>query len=302
MLRSSLALALVVTLTRPAAAYLMYGNHRLDHALWPDHEPKLVVAGEIRKLDLKKWPENVLDGPGRDVTVHFKIESVILGPKNRQGQTLTLPATAFIWPDDLVPLREGTHCILVLRESSVARQEASSITAVVPGRKRQYQPAADSIAARQTLAEELLAQLAAEKSPRRQRALLVQLAPVLKKEQAKAIEEFAQSKEAWVRRAALACLIYAAEDPKHLKIAAQDVQDFFQEFKGKQFISDLGEPETRYAPTALLFDHYFFLEPRSWKWGSRWTEEEADKHLRILRAMLQFGIIDAAARKILEGK
>jgi len=31
-------------------------------------------------------------------------------------------------------------------------------------------------------------------------------------------------------------------------------------------------------------EYYFFLESRSWKWGSRWSEEEAAKRLRIWQA------------------
>jgi hypothetical protein len=39
-------------------------------------------------------------------------------------------------------------------------------------------------------------------------------------------------------------------------------------------------------PKTLLLEHYFFLEKRTWTWGTRWDEQEAEKHLRILKEML----------------
>jgi hypothetical protein len=54
-----------------------------------------------------------------------------------------------------------------------------------------------------------------------------------------------------------------------------------------------------FAPYPYSFNHYFFLENRSWTFGSRWDEKEAEKHLRILNTMLKLNIIDKKVAKIL---
>ncbi|MCH8333657.1 hypothetical protein IIC65_06965 [Candidatus Sumerlaeota bacterium] len=76
-------------------------------------------------------------------------------------------------------------------------------------------------------------------------------------------------------------------------MGAEDVQRFLTTANGSDLI------EGGYIPYPNFFDHYFFLEKRSWTWGSRWSEDEADKHLRILNAMFGTGIISDEVKKML---
>jgi hypothetical protein len=165
---------------------------------------------------------------------------------------------------------------------------------LVPARKQPYGQVKGVLEARQVLAAEILAQLKTEKWEVRQRDLLLQVAPVLKKQHAGDVERFLQTKELWVKRAALAALVYATENPKYLTLAAEDVQKFFEETKANALIADLGWHEKNYAPEPLFFKHYFFLDRYDW------STEERDKNLRILRGMLQLGIIRDAVRQQLE--
>jgi hypothetical protein len=274
-------IGIILALPGSAPARIFKQNCRLDHALWPGHDPKLVVAGKI--------------DPGDEVgMIRFQVSGVILGEESYQGKTLKIPVNSFIWPKTLVPCRNGTACILVLR----LWDGRYYLYTVVPGRDREYPRATDTKDARAVLAEELLVQLKAEKSVARQRALLLQLAPILAKDKAEAVEGFLKSADAWVRRSALAALVYATEAPTFLEAIAKDVQDYFAQTKGAERVEGL-EPGVRTSPKTLLLQHYFFLERRTWTWGTRWDEEEAEKHLRILKGMLGQKVIEEWVQKLL---
>jgi hypothetical protein len=288
MSRILLAVALFLAVPCAAPAELYTTNSRLDHALWPEHDQKLVIAGEI----------GAIDGDG---AFEFRIAGVILGADSFKGQTLKVPARSFLWPQALTPFEKGASCILVLRPWAEGQTVRYSICTVVPGRKRDYRKATGTVDARAALAEELLGQLKEEKSERRQRVLLLQLAPVLGKDKTDVVDGFVKSADPWVRRSALAALIYATEDPKYLEAAARDVQDYMTKTKETEWVASL-EPGVKTPPRTLLLEHYFFLEPRTWTFGSRWDEKEADKHLRIWNGMLKTKVIDDDVRKRLVEK
>jgi hypothetical protein len=266
-----------------ASAKVSASNMRLDHALWPVHDPKVVVAGEISPGD-------------KDEELRFRVEGVILGAESYKGQSLRIPVGSFLWPRTLVPREKGGFCILVLRPWNRNNGYEWYLYAVVPGRKKDYPRARDTLAARAVLAEELLAQLKAEKSAARQRVLLLQLAPILAKDKAEAVEGFLKSSDAWVRRSALAALVYATEQPKYLELMAKDVQAYFVQTKEKEWVDGL-EGGVRMHPKTLLLEHYFFLRNRTWTWGTQWDEQEAEKHLHILDGMLKKGLIEDWVRK-----
>jgi hypothetical protein len=281
MIHRLVGVAIVLALPGVASARIYSLNCRLDHALWPAHDPKLVVAGKI--------------GPADDEgMIRFQVSGVILGEESYLRKALKIPVDSFIWPETLVCCRKGTTCILVLR----LWDGKYYLYTVVPGRDREYRRAAGTKDARAVLAEELLAQLKEEKSAARQRALLLQLAPVLAKDKAGAVEGFLKSEDPWVRRSALAALVYATEAPAFVEGLAKDVQDYFTQTKGAEWVEGL-EPGVRMRPKSLLLEHYFFLERHTWTWGTRWDEEEAEKHLRILKGMLGNKVIEERVKKLL---
>jgi hypothetical protein len=279
---------LVTTFSSPAAADIWGFHPRLDHALWPDHDQKLVLAGEIFSVTSKR-------------EFRFRVAGVILGADSYRGRILTI-GTSVIWPETLTPFQKGTFCILLVRPSKGMLSEEYHLSAVVPGQVRDYPRAADCVEARAVLADELLAQLKAEKSVKRQRAMLLQLAPILVKDKAESVEGFLSSADPWVRRSALVALVYATEDSRFLEAAAKDVQTYFSETKEIEQVESFERGGRQVSPQSLLLEHYFFLAPRSWTWGSMWNEKEAEKHLRILDGMLKFKILDEGSQKRLLGK
>jgi hypothetical protein len=281
--RLILSAILVTTICSPATAEIWGFHPRIDHALWPDHDQKLVVAGEIVAVTSKR-------------EFRFQVADVILGADSYRGRTLTI-RTSVIWPEALTPFQKGTSCLLLIRPSKGRLIEEYHFSAVVPGQVQDYPAAADSLEARTVLADELLAQLMIEKSEKRQRALLLQLAPILSKDKAESVEGFLSSADPWVRRSALVALVYSTEDPRFLEAAAKDVQAYFDETKEVEEVESLKMGGWRVSPQSLLLEHYFFLARRSWTWGSMWNEMEAEKHLRIVDGMLKLKIFDEATRK-----
>jgi hypothetical protein len=253
-----------------AIADISHKSRRLDHALYPLHPPKLVIAGEIKEVKEGPYP--------RDRELSFEIERVILGDQSMAHTEVIVPISAFEWPEVLVPRSSGTYCILVLDTHRF-------LYSVVPSSRGRPRTAADQADALYVLEEELLQALGSETSPRRQSAILLQLAPILRSDNIATVIPFVEAEDPWVRRAALAALIYAAEQPNYIRLAAEDLKNLFAD-KSSTF--------------EKFIEYYFFLESRSWRWGSRWNEEEAAKHIRIWKAMLRTGEIPSGIAKAIE--
>jgi hypothetical protein len=253
-----------------AFADISYKSFRLDHALYHSHPPKLVIAGEIKQIK-KTGPYT------REKELSFEVERVILGDQSLAHTEVFVQIGAFEWPEVLATLSVGAYCILVL--------DNRFLYSVVPSSRGRTRTATDQADALHVLEEELLHALESETSPNRQIAILLQLAPILHSENTAAVIPFVKVSDPWIRRAALAALIYATEQPDYIRLAAEDLKDFSAD-KSSNF--------------EKLIEYYFFLESRSWRWGSRWDEEEAARHIRIWKAMLQTGEIPDEIAKAIE--
>ena len=277
-----LSLCLLVNVS-PFAG-ISYRNQRLDHALYPKHPPKLVVAGEIREIKGRLYEDRELS---------FAIEEVVLGDPALAHTSITVPTAAFDWPEDLVHHAVGSFCVLVLN--------GKMLEAVAPAAKGNCRFAADQIGALRILEEGIINVLRSETLANRQRAMLLQLAPILRRENVSSVTPFLKAEDMWVRRAALAALIYATEDGEYVRLAAADIKGFFDD----ESITGCWERQKRLLikcePAGRFIENYFFLESRSWRWGSRWDDEEAGKHLRIWRAILSTGEITDESAKLIEG-
>ena len=64
--RVLIVIAVILAVPGLASAKIYTSNSRLDHALWPEHDPKLVVVGEIHPSD-------------KDGELRFRVHGVILG-------------------------------------------------------------------------------------------------------------------------------------------------------------------------------------------------------------------------------
>lgn len=283
-----LCIAIILAMPAVACARIFAMNQPIDHALSPEQTSvTLVVAGKLDQFD-------------DDGAVFFKVDDIILGSSSYQGQTLKISCASFLWPSILVPLKTGTFCILIIRPSTEKQEETFSLYTVVPARARSYARCTDKIEARAVIVDELLAQLETEKVEARQRLLLLQIAPILTPNGVALVERFLTSNNPWIRRSALAAVVYATEKPVILKAAATDVQDFFVQTKNMESIDAL-EGTIWTNPKALLLEHYFFLDRSTWKFGTRWSESDAEKHLRILNGMLQQNVIeDWVSKRLLD--
>jgi hypothetical protein len=271
---------------------LLTVNQRLDHALYAGHEPKLVVAGRIVEVTTteREWRPRVS-------RIVLEIERVVQGPPSEEGRRLAVDLHSFDWPSALVRPEAGTDCALVLR-----REHGDQLYTVVPVDGAAAVPhARDGEHTMRILTREILSVLAKETSPARQRLLILQVAPILRADEAHGLDAYLKSGDPWLRRAALAALTYATGSEPYLRLAAEDVQRFFST-TGEDDLIDGIEPGVRYAAYPFLFEHYFFLEPRSRRFGSRWDEGEAARNDRLLRALAREGLWTAeVVRKVSGG-
>jgi len=279
------AICLLVNVS--AFAEISYWNQRLDHALYPQHSTKLVVAGEIKEIKGQMY---------RDRKLSFYVEEVILGDLALANTSITVPTAAFDWPEDLVRHAVGTFCILVLDGVPVEK----TIVSVVPAAKGNSRIAKDQAEAVRILEEEIINALRSEKSENRQRAMLLQLASILHEENISSVIPFLKAEDQWVRRAALAALIYATEGDEYVRQAAADIKGLFADKSVAECLRQQNGLSFVCKPIDKFMENYFFLESRSWSWGSRWNEEEADKHLRIWKAILSTGEITDESAKLIE--
>jgi hypothetical protein len=94
-------------------------------------------------------------------------------------------------------------------------------------------------------------------------------------------------------------LIYATEQPDYIWLAASDIKSFFAEECPTKCLK-----QTRLSlacePAVRFMENYFFLQNRSWRWGSRWNEEEAAKNIRIWEAILSTREVSAEVVSLIE--
>lgn len=256
-------------------ADISYGNWRLDHALYPQHQPKQVIAGEIKEIKMGQFRQ--------DRELSFEVERVILGNPGLAHTRISVPTGSFDWPEALVPHKIGGFCILVL--------DRDLLYTVVPSSKGRTRTAVDQVDAIHVLEEEILSALKSETSPKRQIAILLQLAPILRQENISAVIPLIDASDPWVKRAALAALVYATEQSNYIGLRASDIRSFFAEESPLSLDSE---------PARRFMENYFFLQNRSWKWGSRWNEEEAAKNFRIWKAILSTREVSSKVAAIIE--
>jgi hypothetical protein len=100
----------------------------------------------------------------------------------------------------------------------------------------------------------------------------------LEKSESEALIPFLKSDDPWLRRAALAGLVFATKEMNYLSMAHQDIERFIKTTDASSTINDLDYGRA-YAPYPLLFSHYFFL-------AVGWSREEdaaAPAYLALFR-------------------
>lgn len=280
------ALLAALACATPARAFIQSGNQRLDHALWPEHAQKWIVAGTLGEIR-RHAPGGMLPP---EIEFDFAAETVLLGAPAAPGTTLVVPVSHFIWPTNLVAFETGARAILVFSRETFVDPPGLGLCTVLPGGETPPPAARDGAEALRILEDQLLAALRTAATPARRQSLLLQLAPILSAARAAEIEPFLASDDLATRRAALTGLVYATEQEAYLRQLADDLRHAPADDPTYR----RGDPRYDAVPV------YFFLEPRSWRRGSRWNGPEADKHLRILRALFATGLLDRPRQDALD--
>ncbi|MBI5817931.1 MAG: hypothetical protein HZA88_03010 [Verrucomicrobia bacterium] len=243
---------------RSASAFIVVGNMDINDAL---HWKSLAVAGRVVERDMRR-KHDAEQVPSR---ITFEIESVIFGPATLKGSRIEVFSSGFFWPEVLVPLKDGAFCILLFPDRYHPSPSSSNYVmgSVVPAHQRVFSPVQTPNEAIRVLAHEILDELADEKSENRQRHLIMQLGPILSVEDVRRVSPFLESKNIWVKRAALAAVLYATGDKSYMQMAADDIGGFLKGTLPTDQLSFNMEPwgssgtERAYRQ---LFRHYFFFE------------------------------------------
>lgn len=266
-----------------AGAWLSYSNSRIDHALYDSHDPKLVVSGRISAIISQDSAAliNYMDGPTGPESIEFTVEHVIMGKSIYKDMRLEIPILSFNWPDELVKLEKGQYCTVIVKVNGNKLADCT-IEVVVPYNENHFQSfpknelevATNSIT-RKFFEGQLLAELSTEKNVKRQQALLEQIGPITSAENESKIAQFLNSENEWVKRAALASLVFSTQKKAYVNELALDINMFFSKYTSNEKMIGGTLEYSNYSAWYLYYRFVFFLDPGQRKWGSRWDENEA---------------------------
>ncbi|HEY3321235.1 MAG TPA: HEAT repeat domain-containing protein [Planctomycetota bacterium] len=287
----SVVLLLSAFLPTPSSAGIIRLNADLDRVL---NSPDLfqvfvakIVSGKVRS----DFMSQILD-------VNVSVSSVVYGPGLTAGQEVAF-RDAFAWPDNLVPLAAGQRCLILTEKWQ--NEKEPRIATVVPVCNERVEAVKSPVNVRPLLVKELLSGLKSETSPVRQRLLIRQVTRILPREEAPLLLPYLESKDEWVRRAALAGLVIVGREEKYSNLAADDLRQFFKSHSKDTFIPAFSDFEKRggdYAPYPLLFDYYYYLHsnpcPRS-------EEPELVKFLLPLYRAVAEDLKDSPDDRLLHG-
>jgi hypothetical protein len=185
-------------------------------------------------------------------------------------------------PEDLLPKKPGQKVLLIL-QSDFSEPGDQYLMTVLPRAQDHLAVVTDENEALRLVESELLGQLTPDQPDRRLTALIQALLPVLTPPNTGKLRPFLSHPSATVRRAALGAMMSAAPDAETAQLIGEDLQSFFS--RGVE------------SPEAL-FPSYPFLDPRSRRWGSRWSEEEAEAFDRIFELISSHSHLSPAALKL----
>ncbi len=264
-------LVLLSTSSSLAYFYVVVGVQRLGPAL----RASRVVYGKIDHVfkPIQAFLPAMDDGPGPEITATFHVEKVLMDRRqlNRnysskhfiasepREEKITYHPQLEDWPNDLVPVCEGQHCILVCGPAGEVRTAIPASSGLVA------ETGGDVTKTRRILAAEISTQLSAQKESNKQCKLIAQFSEIAEPQEAiKTLNPVLQSRDAWSRRTALAGLAYATGETNYVNLAAEDVRSWLRMNNGFN------------GPDGYKFlQCYFYLTPD-------YYEEESLKLTRLL--------------------
>jgi hypothetical protein len=250
-----LAAVLVLGQTMPAQGRIFSENGRLDREL---RKSKLIVVAGVITPTPNVEEKLVLDGGG--VSATLRVSHVLLGDPKLKGEDIVFQDQSFMWPHELVKYDPGAYCIVFLGRSDQPEKAKNPfwIRCVAPAADRDLPKTKDVDELRSLLVKQIVKEIKATKLPNRQRHLILQVASIMNAEESKDLLPFLDSKEDWLKRAALASLTYITREEKYIKLATKDVDEFLKNVNPDVGFKGL-EEGVSIAPYPLFFLHYFFL-------------------------------------------
>ena len=266
-------IALVLLTAVPVGA-LVGSNQAVHHALDPRSGHNSLLAATIVDVVLQTdyFP------PEESLTID--VDQVLLD-RGWDGPRLSVIETSHLdWPEDLLPKKPGQKVLLVL-QANFPEQGDQYLFTVLPRAHDNLAVVTDENEALRLIESELLGQLTPDQSDRRLTALIQALLPVLTPPNVGKLRPFLSHPSATVRRAALGATMNAVPDAETAELIGADLQSFFGSLDPQE-----------------LFQSYPYLDPRARRWGSRWSEEEAEAFDRIFELISSHSRLSPAALKL----
>jgi len=241
-----MALILICAVTFSAHGYIIVKRPRLD-ALFDAQELELILVAKITSIT-NPSPSD-FQGP---MTFSISVQEVVYGNAALKGRELRRQES-FEWPVNLLPLEKDRVCIFLFDKHGLAN--------VIPLHNAEVGRAETPAEAKPLMLKELLDELKAEKMALRQRLLLLMAYPIMSAKDAAVLEPYLDSKDEWLRRAALVALMELTHDEKYIAMAADDIRNYLRTHRENQRFADYQswEKGSDYHPYYAFFEYYPML-------------------------------------------
>lgn len=238
----------------------------------------LVAKGEI--IAIPPVPPGVNDV---QETFDFKVSAVIYGDESHAGKTIKFDEVIVDWPDTLVPFEVGCSVILVLHPvpheakrvpGTIAPPRTNNafyIDGVLPTSRVTDEQSRDRAGLVATLKRHLTPILTKETEPERLREAILLLSGIADASDVGTLAPLADHKDEWVARAALAAMVRASPEGKHMDRAIDDMQQVLRKTPADHSTErTYGSRSAEWRTLGLLFTHYHYLAQDGGKTSGRY--------------------------------
>jgi len=249
-------LALLFGLLSPASSYaILIGAGRFDQLI---QKAEIVVKARVTPIDESAF--GIVDFEAETIAV-LKSDGAPIAKR------LLLRSAIFIWPSDLgIPFAEKQVVLLVLRRRDGQLAVVNNMRAILPATNTKMQHEDDSSVTKRVF-NELRAFLPQAEDKLAKGLVLVLLSQLASREDEKMFLPYMESKNKWLRRAALASLLRINPTPKRIQKAVADFNDHlctpFKPSKDRRIL--VGGQEVFMPPKDRLFWEMY----QDVQWASR---------------------------------
>ncbi len=239
----------------------------------------LVVKGEIIAIP-PHGPPGLNDV---QETFDFRVSAVIYGDESHAGKTIKFDEVIVDWPETLLPFEVGSAAILILHPTpqevkgvpgTIPRPPTNNafyIDGVLPTSGVTDEQSRDRAGLVAALKRHLTPILTKVTEPERLREAILLFSGIAGASDVGTLTPLADHKDEWVARAALAAMVRASPEGKHLDRAIEDMQQVLRKTPADHSTErTYGSRSAEWRTLGLLFTHYHYLAEDGGKTSGRY--------------------------------